>query len=136
MLILQNLSITSSCTIGETLNVKIPSARNPLLENDYVVNPERTKFQFHVINALQLEKIFGKFKTSKGCGTDGVASCFFKIALPVISESLFDIFNLSLATGFSPDSWKIARVAPPPEFLKMVNLMTDRTTDLYQFCLF
>ena len=100
------------CTIGETLSDKIPSARNPLLENDYEVNPEKNKFQFHVINTLQLEKIFSKFKTSKGCGTDGIASCFLKLALPVISESLCDIFNLSLATGCFPDSWKIARVAP------------------------
>ena len=120
------------CTIGETLSDKIPSARNPLLENDYEVNPVKNKFQFHVINTLQLEKIFSKFKTSKGCGTDGIASCFLKIALPVISESLCDIFNLSLATGCFPDSWKIARVAP---FLKMVNLMTDLTTVLFQFCL-
>ena len=41
-----------------------------------------------------------------------IASCFLKIALPVISESLCDIFNLSIATGCFPDSWKIARVAP------------------------
>ena len=121
------------CTIGETLSDKILSARNPLLENDYVINPEKTRFQFHVIDTLQLDKVFSKFKTSKGCGTDGIASCFLKIALPVISESLCDMFNLSIATGCFPDSWKIARVAP---FLKRVNLMTDLTTDLYQFCLF
>ena len=30
----------------------------------------------------------------------------------MIAESLCDIFNLSLATGVFPDSWKIARVAP------------------------
>ena len=28
------------------------------------------------------------------------------------SDSLCDIFNLSIATGVFPDSWKIARVAP------------------------
>ena len=90
----------------------MPSARNPLLENDYEVNPEKTRFQFHDIDTRQLEKVFSKFKTSKGCGTDGIASCFIKIALPVVSESLCDIFNLSIATGCFPDSWKIARVAP------------------------
>ena len=47
-----------SCTIGETLSDKIPAARNPRLENDYEVNPEKNKFQFHVINTLQLEKNF------------------------------------------------------------------------------
>ena len=34
------------------------------------------------------------------------------MALPVILESLCDIFNLSIATGWLPISWKIARVAP------------------------
>ena len=100
------------CTNGETLGDKIPKAKNPLLQNDYDVNPERTKFNFHVIDTLQLGKVFGKFKTSKGCGTDDIASCFLNIALPVISESLCHSFNLSIATGCFPDSWKIARVAP------------------------
>ena len=99
-------------TIGETLSDKIPKAKNPLLDNDYDVNPQKTKFKFHVIGTFQLCKVLGKFKTSKGCGNDGIASCFLKIALPVISESLCDIFNLSVATGCFPDSWKIARVAP------------------------
>ena len=47
-----------------------------------------------------------------GNGIDDIASYFLKIALPVISGSLCDIFNLSVATRFFPDSWKIARVAP------------------------
>ena len=66
-------------------------------------------FNFHDIDT---RKVFGKLKTSKGCGNYGIASCFLKIALPVISESLCEIFNLSIATGCFPDSWKIARVAP------------------------
>ena len=92
------------CTIGETLSDKIAQTRNPLLENDYEVNPHKTKFMFHVIDKLQLGKVFGKLKTSKGSGTDGIASYFLKIAFPVISESLCDIFNLSIATGCFPDS--------------------------------
>ena len=55
---------------------------------------------------------FGKFKTSKGSGADGIANYFLKIGLSVIAESLCDTFNLSIATGVFPDSWKIARVAP------------------------
>ena len=100
------------CTIGETLSGKIPRAKTPLLENEYQVNPQKAMFNFHVIDTFQLGKVFGKLKTSKGCGNDGIASCFLKIALPVISESLCDIFNLSMATDCFPDSWKIARVAP------------------------
>ena len=55
------------CTIVETLSDKIPKAKNPPLENDYDVNPQKIKFNFHVIDTLQLGKVLGKFKTSKGC---------------------------------------------------------------------
>ena len=100
------------CKIGQTLSDKIVQTRNPLLENDYEVNPQKTKFKFHVIDKIQLGKVFGKLKASKGSGNDGIASCFLRIALPVISESLCDIFNLSMETGRFPDNWTIARVAP------------------------
>ena len=59
-----------------------------------------------------MEKVFGKFKNFLGFGTDGIANHFLKIALPVIVESLCNIFNLSIATGVFPDCWKIARIAP------------------------
>ena len=36
---------------------------------------------------------------------------FLEACLPIIAESLYDIFDLSLATGSFPDSWKVARVA-------------------------
>ena len=80
-----------------------------------LIGPKRT---FHIAlgriksQVSQVRKVFGKMKTSKGCGNDGIASCFLKIALPVISESLCEMFNLSIATGCFRDSWKIARVAP------------------------
>ena len=53
-----------------------------------------------------------KMKTSHGSGCDGIASFFIKIALPLISGSLCDLFNLSLFSGKFPTDWKIARVAP------------------------
>ena len=63
------------CTIQETLSDKIAQTRNPLLENDYEVNSQKTKFMFHVIDMLQVGKVFGKLKTSKGSGTDGRSHC-------------------------------------------------------------
>ena len=59
-----------------------------------------------------MEKVFGKCKKSLGFCTDGIANHFLKIALPVIGESLCNIYNLSIASGVFPDCWKIARVAP------------------------
>ena len=100
------------CEIGKTLSDKIPQSSNPLLDNDYEVNPKSVQFHFEPITVPQIEKVLGKFDTSKGSGPDGLANFFIKIGLPVIAESLCDIFNLSLGTGVFPDSWKIARVAP------------------------
>ena len=80
----------------KTLSGKIPRAKNPLLENDYEVNPQKTMFNVHVIDTFHLGKGFGKLKTSTGCRNDGIASCFPKIALPVISESLCDFSTFQL----------------------------------------
>ena len=115
--ILDNKAIAESmnnffCDIGKKLSDKIPDTLNPLLANEYSVNKENSKFHFKTVDTRQVEKIFGKFKSSMGSGPDGIANFFLKAGLPILAESLCDIFNLSLATGVFPDSWKIARVAP------------------------
>ena len=100
------------CNIGKNLSDKLPQTENPLLESRFFVNEHNLRFEFQTVNIAQVEKVFGKFKNSLGFGTDGIANHFLKIALPVIVESLCNIFNLSIATGVLPDCWKIARVAP------------------------
>ena len=103
---------THLCNIGQDLSKKIPATQNPLLEGKYSVNPEGTRFRFQPVNSNHITSVFGKFKTSMVFGTDCIANHFLKIGLPVISDSLCDIFDLSIATGVFPDSWKIAMVAP------------------------
>ena len=103
---------TYFCNIGQDLNKKIPATQNPLLEGKYSVNPEGTTFHFQPVNSNQVASVLGKFKTSMGFGTDCIANHFLMIGLPVISDSLCDLFNLSLATGVFSDSWKIDRVVP------------------------
>ena len=99
-------------SIGNTLSSKIPETPNALSKNNYLAKPQDLRFVFKAINVCQLEKIFGTFKTSKSSGADSIANYFLKIGWPVISESLCDLFNLSIATGVFPDSWKIVGVAP------------------------
>ena len=53
------------CSIGNTLSGKIPKTSHPFLENEYLVNPQNLRFEFESINMSQLERVFGKFKTSK-----------------------------------------------------------------------
>ena len=75
----------SFCSIGNTLSDKIPKTSNPILENKYSVNPQNLRFEFEAINVSQLERVFGKFKTSKGSVADGIANYSLKIGLPAIT---------------------------------------------------
>ena len=100
------------CDIGKSLSDKIPQKANPLIEDKLEVNPENLQFKLQAFDVPLIKKVFGKFKTSKGFGPDGIANHFLKIAFPVIAESLCDIFNLSIATGVFPENWKTARVNP------------------------
>ena len=69
-------------------------------------------FEFIPIGLQDIREAFGKIKTSKGSGVDGISSFFLKLALPAIENSLALIFNLSIQTGVFPDSWKTAMVTP------------------------
>ena len=100
------------CSIGNTLSDKIPKTSNLLLENEYSVNPQNLRFKFNAINRSQLKRVLGNFETSKVSGPGGIANYFLKIGLPVIAVSLCDIFNLLIATGVFPNSWKIAKMSP------------------------
>ena len=64
------------------------------------------------IDAVAVQTALSKMKNSFGFGSDGIASHFINIAFPVISRSLWDIFNFSINTGMFRDSWKPARVVP------------------------
>ena len=62
------------CEICKTLSDKIPQSSNPFLDNDYEVNPKSVQFHFEPITVPQIEKVLGKFDTSKGSG--GLANFF------------------------------------------------------------
>ena len=103
------------CSVGRNLSDNIPAQPNPLLSHHYdITNPSngREQFKFVDIKKRTTEKALNKIKTSHGSGVDNIASYFLKVAFPAISDSLCDIFNLSLSSGVFPDSWKVARVAP------------------------
>ena len=100
------------CTIGNKLSDKIPEKPNPLLSNEYELGNAVGNFSFKAVSKNDVTKVMKKVKTSHGSGCDGIASFFIKIALPLISGSLCDLFNLSLFSGKFPTDWKIARVAP------------------------
>ena len=100
------------CTVGEKLSNDIPETGNPLLNDEYIVNPQNATFSFAPVTPKQLIETMGKFRTSQGSGLDCISSFFLKVGMPVLAGSLSRLFNMSMSLGIFPDDWKIARVAP------------------------
>ena len=100
------------CTIGRDLADKIQLAANPLLSGEYVVNKDKTKFNFKTIELKDVRDALAKVKTTKSFGVDNISSYFLKLALPYIENSLAFLFNTSIETSQFPDSWKVARITP------------------------
>ena len=69
-------------------------------------------FCFQNISAHELMEAVAQFKTNKSLGIDGISAKLLKDAGDTISESLVNIFNLSLQSGIFPDDWKLARITP------------------------
>ena len=69
-------------------------------------------FSFHNIAAQEFMETFAQIKTNKSPGIDGISAKLLKDAGNTITESLVNIFNLSLRSGIFPDDWKLARVTP------------------------
>ena len=104
------------CDIGKSLSDKIPQKANPLIEDKLEVNPENLQFKLQAFDVPQIKKVFGKFKTSKGFGPDGVANHFLK------SHSL-SLQNLSVtfSTSQLPLEFflKIGKLQGLPQSLKV-----------------
>ncbi len=101
------------CTIGNKLSDKIPEKPNSLFfSNEYDFVNRVRNFSFKTISGYDVTKVIMKMNTSRCSGCDDIASFFIKVALPLISASLRDLFNMSLSSGKFPADWKVARVSP------------------------
>lgn len=100
------------CSVGKKLAADIDVTSNPLLSGEYNINDGEKTFNMRAINEEDIQKAMAKIKLKKSFGNDNVSGYFLKIAFPVISSSLVQIFNVSIETSTFPDAWKIARVTP------------------------
>jgi hypothetical protein len=57
-------------------------------------------------------KLLSSLQEGKAMGLDEISAKLLKCAASVISDSLCNLFNCSIATGVFPDDWKIAKVKP------------------------
>ena len=69
-------------------------------------------FCFRNISAQEVMEAVAQIKTNKSSAIDCISAKLLKDAGDTISESLANIFNLSLQSGIFPDDWKLARITP------------------------
>ena len=97
-------------------------------------------FHFQPVNSNQVASVLGKVKTSMGFGTDCIANRFLMIGLPVIYDSLCDIFTpfvTYLINRLRQEFFQIlGKLRELPLFSKVDKLMIGLTTGLYLFFLY
>ena len=120
------------CTVGEKLSNDKPETENPLLNDEYIVNPKNATFSFTPVTPKQLIETMGKFKTSQGSGLDCISSFFLKVGMPVLAGSLSRLFNMSMSLGIFPDEWKIARVTPTYKDAQKTRIQTIALCPFYR----
>ena len=69
-------------------------------------------FSFRKISPLDVQQVIDGFNSSGGAGPDGLDIKFLKIASPILSHPLSDLFNMSIDTRDVPLSWKCSRITP------------------------
>ena len=108
--------------IAECLNVHVinvgPKLASEIPTVECAVKPidsqQRVNSLFH-LKEVTISDVFKKLREvnfAKATGHDNIPNKILKIAAPVISKSLADLFNLSITTNTFPDDWKVAKVFP------------------------
>ena len=69
-------------------------------------------FHFHSISSYELKGEIQNIQMGKSTGLDKITTKLIKQAGDTITESLLEVFNLSLRTGIFPDDWKFAKETP------------------------
>ena len=108
--------------IAECLNIQFinvgPKLASEISTVECDVKPvdsqQRVNSLFH-LKEVTISDVFKKLRevnVAKDTGHDNIRNKILKIAAPVISKLLADLFNLSITTNTFPDDWKVAKVLP------------------------
>ena len=75
--------------------------------DQYIIKVDNISFTFKTISHSKVFKSLNELVTSKATGLDKVPAKFLKLAAPIITNSITQIFNCSIETGEFPSNWKI-----------------------------
>ena len=102
-------------TIRDKINHLLPSTGTVLSPNTgtlvTAVNPDIYLDCFSPVDLSELTSMICSAKPST-CLLDPIPTRLLKEALPLVSTSLLDMINLSLVTGYVPQSFKVAVIKP------------------------
>ena len=88
---------------------------------------------FKETTPAEIQSVTMKLKNKSSYGFDELSTTLVKKVIPLISDTLSEIINLSLSTGIVPENMKIAKVIPL--FKSQVTIPFAKITGQYQFYL-
>ena len=102
-------------TIREKINHLLPSTSTDLSSNIGTIETAiKPNIYLDCFSPIDLSKLTSTISSSKPstCLLDPIPTGLLKEVLPSISTSLLDLINLSLLTGYVPQSFKVAVIKP------------------------
>ena len=104
------ITFFTTCASNVTKDLKSTRTESPI-GNDISVNSIKT-FDLDDVSEAFVIKESDLICKDKATGDDQISCRLHKVAKYVIAESLSDIINKTLTTGFLPNGWTAARVIP------------------------
>ena len=96
--------------VGPKLASSIPSTNK--FFSEYLSNPIKQNFTFANVTPETIFETLSLLKSKVNCGKDNISTKLLKDIMPNVISPVVYLFNLSLKTGFLPDSFKCAKVIP------------------------
>ena len=96
--------------VGPKLASSIPTSEKHF--STFLNEPVQQNFVFANVTHQSVLKCLSSLKTKKSAGNDNISTALLKDIIPFILNPIVHLFNLSLKTGYIPDSYKQAKVIP------------------------
>ena len=96
--------------IGSELASAIPNSDTSF--SSFLGDPFNVNFIFANITYQKVYEILNQLKSKNSSGIDNISTKLLKEIMPFIIDPVVHVFNLSLRSGYIPDSYKCAKVIP------------------------
>ena len=102
-----------------------------VVDSTYMVTESNKAFKFRNVCPFQVHDLIIKSANGKATGLDLISNKLLKIASPVISAHLTEIFNQYIEQSTFPDDLKVGKLS---QFSSLVKGTIQETIGQSQFC--